>query len=131
MDDLYNNLKIYEPEVKRTSSSSTNTQNIAFMSANSSTNGAINTAHGATTTSTQATIVNSTTIDNLSDVVICAFFASLPNSPQLDNEDLQQIHPDDLEEMDLRWQMAITSTKSGFGHTWAKWNGHTFTYLCD
>ncbi|GJT97300.1 ribonuclease H-like domain-containing protein [Tanacetum coccineum] len=24
-----------------------------------------------------------------------------------------------------------TSTKSGFGHTWAKWNGHTFTYLCD
>ncbi|GKC95790.1 hypothetical protein Tco_1161232 [Tanacetum coccineum] len=23
-----------------------------------------------------------------------------------------------------------TSTKSGFGHTWAKWNGHTFTYLC-
>ncbi|GJU74158.1 ribonuclease H-like domain-containing protein [Tanacetum coccineum] len=27
--------------------------------------------------------------------------------PQLDNEDLQQIHPDDLEEMDLRWQMAM------------------------
>ncbi|GJV30276.1 putative ribonuclease H-like domain-containing protein, partial [Tanacetum coccineum] len=30
-----------------------------------------------------------------------------PNSPQLDNEDLQQIHPDDLEEIDLRWQMAM------------------------
>ncbi|GJS03678.1 putative ribonuclease H-like domain-containing protein [Tanacetum coccineum] len=29
------------------------------------------------------------------------------NSPQLDNEDLQQIQPDDLEEMDLRWQMAM------------------------
>ncbi|GJY66228.1 hypothetical protein Tco_0468466 [Tanacetum coccineum] len=27
--------------------------------------------------------------------------------------------------------LQITSTKSGFGHTWAKWNGHTFTYLCD
>ncbi|GJU30492.1 hypothetical protein Tco_1174081 [Tanacetum coccineum] len=25
-----------------------------------------------------------------------------PNSPQLVNEDLQQIHPDDIEEMDLR-----------------------------
>ncbi|GJT20091.1 retrovirus-related pol polyprotein from transposon TNT 1-94 [Tanacetum coccineum] len=36
----------------------------------SSTNGVVNTAHGATTTSTQATAVNSTTIDNLSDVVI-------------------------------------------------------------
>ncbi|GKA09820.1 hypothetical protein Tco_0689253 [Tanacetum coccineum] len=55
----------------------------------------------------QKLIINSTAIDNLSDVVICAFFASQPNSPQLDNEDLQQIHPDNLEEMDLRWQMAM------------------------
>ncbi|GKE88904.1 hypothetical protein Tco_1566379, partial [Tanacetum coccineum] len=87
---------------KGTSSSSTNTQNITFVSANSSTNGAVNTAYGDTTASTQATAVNSTTIDNLSDAVICAFFASQPNSPQLDNEDLQQIHADDLEEIDLR-----------------------------
>ncbi|GJV74609.1 hypothetical protein Tco_1506193 [Tanacetum coccineum] len=50
--------------------------------------GAVNTAHGATTASTQAIVVNSTTIDNLSDAVICAFFASQPNSPQLNNEDL-------------------------------------------
>ncbi|GJR78840.1 hypothetical protein Tco_0149625, partial [Tanacetum coccineum] len=70
-------------------------------------NGAVNTAHGAITASTQATAVNLTTIDNLSDVVICAFFASQPKSPQLNNEDLQLIHPDDLEEMDLRWQMAM------------------------
>ncbi|GJX05295.1 ribonuclease H-like domain-containing protein, partial [Tanacetum coccineum] len=35
------------------------------------------------------------------------FFASQPNSPQLVHEDLQQIHPDDMEEMDLRWQMAM------------------------
>ncbi|GJX91077.1 uncharacterized mitochondrial protein-like protein [Tanacetum coccineum] len=104
LDDLYNNMKIYELEVKGTSSLSTNTQNIAFVSSNStkSTNGAVNTAHGATTASTQATAVNSITIDNLSDVVICAFFASQPNSLQLDNEDLQQINPNDLEEMDLR-----------------------------
>ncbi|GJS00828.1 retrovirus-related pol polyprotein from transposon TNT 1-94 [Tanacetum coccineum] len=114
LDDLYNNLKIYEPEVKGTSSSSTNTQNVAFVSSNStsSTNGAVNTAHGATTASTQATAVNSTTIDNLSDAVICAFFASQPNSPQLDNEDLQQINPDDLEEMDLRWQMAMLTMRA-------------------
>ncbi|GKB13837.1 ribonuclease H-like domain-containing protein, partial [Tanacetum coccineum] len=78
----------------------------------SSTNGAVNTAHGVTTASTQATAVNSTTIDNLSDAVICAFFASQPNSPQLDNEDLQQINPDDLEEMDLRWQMAMLTMRA-------------------
>ncbi|GJX34963.1 ribonuclease H-like domain-containing protein [Tanacetum coccineum] len=93
LDDLYNNLKIYEPEVKRTSNS-------------------INTDHGATTASTQATAINSTTIDNLSDAVIFAFFASQSNSPQLDNENLQQINPDDLEEIDLRWQMAMLTMRA-------------------
>ncbi|GKB07897.1 hypothetical protein Tco_0836181 [Tanacetum coccineum] len=72
----------------------------------------LNTAYGATTASTQETDVNSTTIDNLSDAVICAFFASQPNSPQLDNEDLQQINLDDLEEMDLRWQMAMLTMRA-------------------
>ncbi|GJV71606.1 putative ribonuclease H-like domain-containing protein [Tanacetum coccineum] len=125
LDDLYNNLKIYEPEVKGTSSSSTNTQNIAFVSSNStsSTNRAVNTTHGATTASTQATAVNSTTIDNLSDAVICAFFASQPNSLQLDNEDLQQINPDDLEEMDLRWQMAMLTIRA---RRFLKNNGRKF-----
>ncbi|GJX48005.1 ribonuclease H-like domain-containing protein [Tanacetum coccineum] len=73
--NLLNQLEIHV--VKGTSSSSTNTQNIAFVSSNStsSTNGVV----GATTASTQATAVNSTIIDNLSDAVICAFFASQPN----------------------------------------------------
>ncbi|GKA86998.1 retrotransposon protein, putative, ty3-gypsy subclass [Tanacetum coccineum] len=72
LDDLYNNLKIYEPEVKGTSSSGTNIQNIGLVSSNStsSTNGAVNTAHGTTTAITQVTIVNSTIIDNLSDAVV-------------------------------------------------------------
>ncbi|GJX73394.1 ribonuclease H-like domain-containing protein [Tanacetum coccineum] len=48
----------------------------------------------------------------LCDVVICAFFASQPNSPQLVHEDLQQIHPDDMEEMDLRWQMAMLTMRA-------------------
>nr|GFB15950.1 ribonuclease H-like domain-containing protein [Tanacetum cinerariifolium] len=71
-----------------------------------------NTAHGVRTASTQATAVNLTTIDNLSDAVICSFFASQPNSPQLDNEDLQQIHPNDLKEMDLRWKMAMLTVRA-------------------
>ncbi|GJZ03102.1 hypothetical protein Tco_0521063 [Tanacetum coccineum] len=61
---------------------------------------------------TQATTVNSTTINNLSDAVMCDFFARQPNSPQLDNEDLQQIHPNDLEEMDLRWQMDMLTMRA-------------------
>nr|GEW19848.1 hypothetical protein [Tanacetum cinerariifolium] len=50
---------------------------------------------------------SSTTVKNLSDIVIYSFFASQPSIPQLDNEDLQQIHLDDLEEMDLRWNIAM------------------------
>nr|GEZ79771.1 ribonuclease H-like domain-containing protein [Tanacetum cinerariifolium] len=33
-------------------------------------------------------------------------------SPQLDNEDLKQIDVDDLEEMDLRWQMAMLTMRA-------------------
>ncbi|GJS99890.1 ribonuclease H-like domain-containing protein [Tanacetum coccineum] len=84
---------------------------IASVSVYSGTNGAVNTAHGATTASTQATAVNSTTIDNLSDAIICAFFASQPNSPQLNNEDLHQIYPDDLEEMDLSETIGFDKSK--------------------
>ncbi|GJU25481.1 ribonuclease H-like domain-containing protein [Tanacetum coccineum] len=116
MDDLYNNLKVYEPEVKGMSSSSSSTQNMAFVSSSnnntSSTNEVVNTAHRVSTASTQVNATNSTNIDNLSDAVICSFFASQPNSPQLIHEDLQQIHPDDMEEMDLRWQMAILTIRA-------------------
>ncbi|GJW49091.1 hypothetical protein Tco_0090442 [Tanacetum coccineum] len=57
MDDLYNNLKVYEPEVKGMSSSSLSTQNMAFVSSSnnntSGSNEAVNAAHGVTTASTQ------------------------------------------------------------------------------
>ncbi|GKD94087.1 ribonuclease H-like domain-containing protein [Tanacetum coccineum] len=88
MDNHYNNLKVYETEVKGTSSSNTSTQNMAFFAG------------------------NSTNVDNLSDTVICAFFSSQPNNPQLANEDLQQLHPDDLEGMDLRWKMAMLTMRA-------------------
>ncbi|GJV50380.1 hypothetical protein Tco_1440592 [Tanacetum coccineum] len=115
MDDLYNNLKVYELEVKGMSSSSSSTQNMAFVSSSNnnsnSSNKAVNAAHRVTTASTQVNTTYSINIDNLSDVVICSFFASQPNSPQLTHEDLQQIHPDDIEEMDLRWQMAVLTMR--------------------
>nr|GEY21597.1 ribonuclease H-like domain-containing protein [Tanacetum cinerariifolium] len=117
IDDLYNNLKVYEPEVKGVSSLSTNTQNMAFVSSSlknntNSSNEAVNTAFGVTTTDTQVNAANLTNIDNLSDAVICAFLASQSNSFQFVNEDLEQIHPDDLEEMDLNWQMAMLTMRA-------------------
>ncbi|GJZ67656.1 hypothetical protein Tco_0630896 [Tanacetum coccineum] len=77
MDDLYNNLKVYKPEVKGMSSSSSSTQNMAFVSSSnnntSSTNEAVNTAHGVSTASAQVNDANFTNIDNLSDAVIYRF----------------------------------------------------------
>ncbi|GJY61070.1 hypothetical protein Tco_0461727 [Tanacetum coccineum] len=71
MDDLYNNLKVYKPEVKGMSSSSSSTQNMGFVSYSnnntSSTNEAVNTAHGVSIAITQVNAAYSTNIDNLSD----------------------------------------------------------------
>ncbi|GKA25160.1 hypothetical protein Tco_0711193 [Tanacetum coccineum] len=83
MDDLYNNLKVYEAEIKGQLSSSSNSQNVAFVSLEntSSTNKAVNTAHevsslnelqGQASSSTTAMIhvfllfnhCNESTIDN-------------------------------------------------------------------
>ncbi|GKB24855.1 hypothetical protein Tco_0864256 [Tanacetum coccineum] len=51
IDDLYRNLKVYEAEIKVQSSSSSNSQNVAFVSSEntSSTNEAVNTAHEVST----------------------------------------------------------------------------------
>ncbi|GJV55698.1 ribonuclease H-like domain-containing protein [Tanacetum coccineum] len=78
----------------------------------SSINEAVNTAHRVSTASTQVNAANFTNIDNLSDAIICSFFTSQPNSPQLVHDDLQQIHPDNIEEMDLRWQMAMLTMRA-------------------
>ncbi|GJS29868.1 putative ribonuclease H-like domain-containing protein [Tanacetum coccineum] len=76
---------------------------------NSSTNEADNTAYRVSAAYTQS---NPTFGDNLSDAVICAFLASQPNSPQLAREDLEQIDPNDLEEMDLQWEMAMLTIRA-------------------
>nr|GEW44936.1 putative ribonuclease H-like domain-containing protein [Tanacetum cinerariifolium] len=55
MDDLYKNLKIYEPEISRSSNTNQNPQNMAFVSSNStsSTNEADTTASRVSTAHTQ------------------------------------------------------------------------------
>ncbi|GJR52997.1 ribonuclease H-like domain-containing protein [Tanacetum coccineum] len=123
-DVLYSNFKIFEQEVKRTtsSSSSLSSQNMAFVSSPSSTNEA-NTAYGVSTSNTQvspastqvSTAGTQVSTSNLSDATIYAFFANQPNGSQLVYEDLEQIHKDDLEKMDLKWQLALLSMKTRRG----------------
>nr|GEV96824.1 hypothetical protein [Tanacetum cinerariifolium] len=101
--------KIFEAEVKSSSSTSPNTQNIAFVSSQNtdSTNESVSAVPSVSAASTKVLVSALPNVDNLSDAVIYSFFASQSNSPQLDNNDLNQIDADDLEEMDLKWQMAM------------------------
>ncbi|GKF05101.1 ribonuclease H-like domain-containing protein, partial [Tanacetum coccineum] len=56
-DDLYNNFKIVEQEVKGTASSSSSSQNMAFVSSPISTN-KVNTAYGVSTANTQLALLS-------------------------------------------------------------------------
>nr|GEX49175.1 ribonuclease H-like domain-containing protein [Tanacetum cinerariifolium] len=112
--DLFNNLKIYEAEVKGSSLSSQNTQNIAFVSLNNtdSTNESVIAAPSIFAAGSKAKVSTFPNVDSLSDAVIYSFFASQSNSPQLDNKELKRINPDDLEEIDLKWQMAMLTMRA-------------------
>ncbi|GJZ08561.1 hypothetical protein Tco_0542844 [Tanacetum coccineum] len=109
MDDLYNNMKVYESEIKGKLSSSSNSQNVAFVSSDnsSSTNETINTAHSVSTASSK----DQASTASYADDVMFSFFANQSNASQLDYEDLEQINTDDLEEMDLKWQVAMLTMR--------------------
>ncbi|GJY44342.1 retrovirus-related pol polyprotein from transposon TNT 1-94 [Tanacetum coccineum] len=114
-DDLYNNFKIVEQEVKRsvTLSSNLSSQNVAFVSTPGSSNEYYTANVQVNTASTNVSTTSST--DNtarLIDATIYAFLANQPNGSQVVHEDLEQIHEDDLEEMDLKWQLALLSLKA-------------------
>nr|GEV46040.1 reverse transcriptase domain-containing protein [Tanacetum cinerariifolium] len=109
LDDLFNNLKIYETEVKSSSSTSHNIQNISFVSSQNtdSTNELVSVVPSVFAASTKPSASILPNVDNLSDAVIYSFFASQSNSPQLYNDDLKQIDADDLEEMDLNYDWSF------------------------
>nr|GFA87215.1 hypothetical protein [Tanacetum cinerariifolium] len=114
LDDLFNSLRIYEAEVKHSSSLRNLTQNISFMSSSNtdSTTDSVSAATSVFAVCTQLPVSSHPNIDSLSNAVIFLFFASQSTSPQLDNEDLKQIDVDDLEEMDLRWKMAMLTMRA-------------------
>ncbi|GJU25164.1 ribonuclease H-like domain-containing protein [Tanacetum coccineum] len=96
LDSIFNRLQkiIVEPEVKRSviSSSNSGSQNLAFLSGHSSTKD-VNTA-------------------NVHVSTVYAYLATQPNGSQVVHKDLEQIHEDDLDEIDLKWQLALLSMKA-------------------
>nr|GEV69052.1 hypothetical protein [Tanacetum cinerariifolium] len=82
LDDLFNSLKIYKAEVKSSSSASTSTQNIAFVSSKT-----------ADRTNESVSAIASAKIH----------VSALPN--------VDTLNDDDLEEMDLKWKMAMLTVR--------------------
>nr|GEX24356.1 Gag-Pol polyprotein [Tanacetum cinerariifolium] len=93
LDDLFNSLRIYEAEVKHSSSPSNPTQNIAFVSSSDtdSTTDSVSAVTSVFTVCAQLHVSSHQNIDSLSNAIIFSFFASQSTSPQLDNEDLKHI----------------------------------------
>ncbi|GJW51237.1 hypothetical protein Tco_0092588 [Tanacetum coccineum] len=94
LDISLQNFKIVEQEVPGTasSSSSSSSHNMSFVSSPSSTN-EVNNAYGVSTANTQVSPA-STQVSTVS------------------TQDLEQIHEDDIEEMDLKCQLALLSMRT-------------------
>ncbi|GKD99261.1 ribonuclease H-like domain-containing protein, partial [Tanacetum coccineum] len=70
----------------------------------------VNTANGVSTASSQNSWGQASSSSYTNDLIF-SFFANHSNSLQLDDKDLEQIDHDDLEEMDLKWQVAMLSMR--------------------
>nr|GEW62746.1 ribonuclease H-like domain-containing protein [Tanacetum cinerariifolium] len=82
IDDLYNNLKVFEANIKGSSGSSSNSQNVDFFSTKDTNRiNEVNTGNGVSTAAGHS------------------------------SSDLEQIDHDDLEEMDLKRQVAMISMR--------------------
>ncbi|GJW94797.1 ribonuclease H-like domain-containing protein [Tanacetum coccineum] len=105
-DDLYNNLRVFESDIKgSTASSSSSPQNVAFVSENTNSTNEVSTTYCVPNLSGQNTKYEQTSSYSL--------LANQSSCPQLDNEDLKRelIEYRTLEEMDLKWQVAMISMR--------------------
>nr|GEU87626.1 ribonuclease H-like domain-containing protein [Tanacetum cinerariifolium] len=113
LDDVYNHLKVYEPDVQKRAGS--NLQNLAFISSLNNNNGKseVPTVQGASTASAQVSTVSTNVADaGLSYDTVCAFIATQPNGSQIKYKDISHIDDDDIEKMDIKWNLALLSMRA-------------------
>nr|GEX42319.1 hypothetical protein [Tanacetum cinerariifolium] len=87
-DDLYNNLRVFETDVKGSTGSSSSTQNMAFVPFdNTSSTNEVDTAYGVSTSSGHNSQKEGST--SYTDDLMYSLFAKQSNGLQLDHEDLE------------------------------------------
>ncbi|GJU79991.1 putative ribonuclease H-like domain-containing protein [Tanacetum coccineum] len=116
IDDLYNNLRVFEQELTSTTKSSTSAQNVAFVSHSKSSTNKVKSGHaGAYSTCTPSTSSNNIpereVPASFADEVIYSLFAKQSEDLDLLHEDLEHIDDVDIEEMDINWQIAMIAIR--------------------
>ncbi|GJS38134.1 ribonuclease H-like domain-containing protein [Tanacetum coccineum] len=110
IDYLYNNLRVFESDIKGSTGLSSSAQNVAFVSSEStSSTNDVSTAYRVSTSfGYNSQRENSS---SYTDELMYSFFANQSSGPHLDHEDLEQLDEFDLEEIDLKWQAAMISMR--------------------
>ncbi|GKA23772.1 hypothetical protein Tco_0709805 [Tanacetum coccineum] len=103
IDDLYNNLKVFEGDIKGSSGSSSNSHNVAFLSAEDTNSiNEVNIANGVSTVVGHSSQGQASSSSYTNDLMF-SFFADQSSGQQHDDEDLEQLDQDNLEEIDIKW----------------------------
>ncbi|GJU86731.1 putative ribonuclease H-like domain-containing protein [Tanacetum coccineum] len=116
IDDLYNNLRVFEQEIQGASKTSSSAQNVAFVSqSKNSTNKVKSGFTGAYSTCTPSTSSTNTPekedLAGFADEVIYSLFAKQSEDWDLLHEDLEQIDDSDIEEIDINCQIAMIAIR--------------------
>nr|GFA01195.1 hypothetical protein [Tanacetum cinerariifolium] len=110
LDDLYNHLKVYEAKVQKKSNS--NSQNMAFISSSKNSSGNEDGNTACVSTSSTTFLTASANVATISQDTASAYIASQSNGSQIKFDDINQIDEDDMEEMDIKWSMALLSMRA-------------------
>jgi hypothetical protein len=120
LNDLYNNFKVIEQRLKKAGKLSTSSASVALISSSindssdeesdsddDSDNMIVSTGNGSVSTGS-----SKKQVAGLSDATFYAFISSQVGGSILNHEDLDQIDEDDMEEMDIKWQVALLSLRT-------------------
>nr|GEX99528.1 hypothetical protein [Tanacetum cinerariifolium] len=112
LDDLYNYLKVYESEAQK--KLEPNSHNMAFISSakHISGNEEVNIASGSTASINVSTASANIRVSSISQDIACAYITSQSSGSQIKFEDINQINEDDMEEMDIKCNMALLSMRA-------------------
>nr|GFC25754.1 hypothetical protein [Tanacetum cinerariifolium] len=110
LDDLYNHLKVYESEVQK--KLDPNSQNMTFISSSKHSNGNEDGNTACVSTASTNVPTASASVATISQDTTSAYIASQSSGSQIKFKDINQIDEDDMEEMDIKWSMALLSMRA-------------------